>query len=792
METEDPEAWGGQPVVPHEDSGSAYEESDEEVPSSSQEEEPEASRSLRANPITRRSRGRSRSTITQNLSRDASVSVSDGERSLDSSTASQREERQRAAEEWAATFQAPESPTDIRSPARHAAGTQSKRKAVKPPSEVRAKRLKSWYNNEYRELLNLDIHDVAARSIAEGKGQLEESQIGCSIWTTNEKDLFFSALSRLGRDNIQQIASRIGSKSEIGVQEYIHLLHHETMEKPNKLLGLTDLPAAIEISDECCGLLERAGDALASRQERAEEEIEQEKWGDLWLLDSKASKRLERRRKDEAGRRELEGTLPAANLFHLRNWLELSRRVFMNPDTEDDNWETIAEPGETPAIRSTAFEDFHSLAVSITKRLISTTLFCTMSRQRATGAKTIKHAEVNQNDVEAAVKILSLKLNSQDLWRKCARRCNIKIFDEEWNSFMSYEEVEKTLSEIRRERSRSRSVSRHERSVSRAQSEVDQEYPTDSPSISEDYGSDDSLRRSQSDLTNSVNDSDDGLTDYLTEGKTTSSKSREERLLQKARVKKDAERAHEKYVEAFDQEASRREEQRLWTLLRQTAPFDIKTELGDLPEQPKGIFRDDVTETGNWRGHVQFRSQWETMDTPVLEEKFNRNRKRISRRAKRRMERARFGGDVSTRENSEDEESEASADGSNEDEDEEYENAQEHLVEGDYGREDGDQKALEEAATDLEDENDEVHHAVQGDFAYQLPHQEENDEANSPQQVDYEEDIDIHEPGPAESQSPTPQSPMSVDVLSRQFHDPENARDSDLDTPIKPEYESDS
>jgi hypothetical protein len=572
----------------------------------------------------------------------------------------------------------------------------------------------------------VDVHDAVTRSIAEDQTLLDESQLGLSIWTEKEKDLFFSALSRLGRDNVREIASRIGSKSELEVQEYIYLLHHGMMEKSNKLLGITDLPAAIEISEECCGLLERAGDALASRQEQAEEEIEQDKWRDLWLLDLAASKQLEKKLKDEAGRSEVEEVLPAANFFHLRKWLELSSRIFMNPEAEESNWETFAEESEAPSIRATAFEDFHSLAVNVTKRLISATLFCTMSRQRATAAKTIKHAEINQDDVEAAVKILGLKTNSKDFWTGCPRRCNLKVMDEEWNSYMSYEELEKRLSEIT-ESSSSRSMTRHERSLSRAaQSEADPEEATSSPSYSEDYESEKySFLGHESDYTNSASASDNEPRDQAPENEAPSSKSRRERLLQKAKAKKESERAHEKYIEDFDAEASRGEEQRLWMLLRQTAPFDIKHEPIDLLDLPKGVFRDDMAEQENWRAHVEYRSPWETLDMPVPREKFERNRKRVSMRARKRIERAR------TRPGS-DEEAGGSSDDLDENGNEEQSQAREGLEEGNVQADEGqlylDHQEEELVCTDSDEEESEAHENTEDNVGGQ--EDEEQDDGN--------------------------------------------------------------
>ena len=789
METEDLEGLGADLRLPEEDTGSAYEESNEEQ-SSSQDEEHQVPRPPRANSAPRKCRSRNRTKKPRDSSRNQDTSESDGERSRDSSTTSQREERQRAASEWAATFQEPQSPTDIRSPIRHAAGTQSKRKAPKPPSQVRAKRLKSWYNNEYRELFNVDIHDAVAGIISEDQALLEGSQIGSSIWTAKEKDLFFSALSRLGRDNVRQIASRIETKSELEVQEYIQLLHQGMIGRSNKLLGFTDLPAAIEISNECCGLLERAGDALVSRQERTEEEVEEKKWGDLWLLNSDTIKRLDRQRTDKAGGEEIEEVLPAANLFHLRNWLELSCRIFMNPDTEEDNWEMIAEPGESPAIRATAFEDFHSLAVNITKRLVSTTLFCTMSRQRAMGSKTIKHADVNQDDVEAAVKILRLKLNSRGFWIRCTRRCNLKIFDEEWNSFMSYVEVETALRETK-ERSRSRSVSRHECSVScAAQYDTDPENPTDSPSYSEDYGSEEhSLLGHEADYTNSAGTSEVELTDYLIDGEPTGSKSRREHLLQNARAIKEAERAQEKYIEALDAKASRFEEQRLWTLLRQTAPFDIKPEPIILPDQPKGVFRDDMSNLANWRDRLEYRSQWETLDTPVPEEKFERNRNRMSKRAKKRLERSRAEPELDSTDD-EDAASSAHSDGNgNGDGGESHDEARGNL---EHSRENFENKeALEEVRIDSDNEGNETHDNFEGDF--EEPNEDQEDDYHidpGEYQRGFEhEPLAVNEGIQAQDRALVSPSPMSEDASH--FPDQsENFQDSDDDVHIKGEYDS--
>jgi RNA polymerase I-specific transcription initiation factor RRN5 len=777
METEDPEnVQSGFPIL-DEDSGSAYEEESEaEEQGSSQDEQPQVERSSRASSATRQRRSQSRGRRGRDPSPYQHRSESEGPKSRDSSTASQKEERRRAASEWAATFQEPQSPSDVKTISRR--DRRTKRKAVKTPTQIRAKRLKSWYNNEYRELLNIDIHDAVARSVAEYREPLVTSQIGCSIWTGEEKDLFFSALSRLGRDNVRDIASRIETKSETEVQEYIQLLHEGMMQSSNernKLLGTTDLPAAIEISEECCGVLERAGDALAARQELAEEEVEEAKWDDLWLLSSDVNKLLKR----DFDRKDVKGKLPAVDLFVLGNWLELSRRVFMNSNNEDDNWEHIAEPDEEPAIRATAFEDFHSLAVSVTKRLLSTTLFCTMSRQRAMASNPIKRADVNEDDVWTATKILGLKTDSKDFWIRCARRCNLKVFDEEWNSFMSYEEAEKSLGETPRERSRSRSVSRRSRSVSRARSDV-QKVQTDSESYSsEDYGSDESMPSQESGA------SDGELKDYLPEGGMTTSKSTKEHLLQKAKAKMEAEFSQEAYIEAFDQKQSRFKEQQLWTLLGQTAPFEIKSEPMGLPDPPKGDFRDDLMERGNWRKYVDFRSQWETLETPVPTAHFDRNRKRVSKRARRRMERAsaQRNGDSADSEDVEPDDEEVPRDVVQHESEEQDGEAEEE--ERDEYHLDA-REEIEEAPMNLDEDENDAYDSAQNDFEDQVE-DAVHDTLHNRFGTEYHEQVDDQwsDYGGDHREDQLPGTPSVVSENSRGFQTP-----TEDDTRIKSEYES--
>jgi RNA polymerase I-specific transcription initiation factor RRN5 len=601
------------------DSGSAYEE-----PSGSE-------RSVSHDEKIRAPRGRSRSA--------SRIRKAKAPRSPESEV-----EVEKDPVEWALEFEEPKSTDDVPSPRRRPNGPR-KRRLELSPSELRTKRVRGKYSREYRDLLNIDIHDAAARTIHEDHYPLPGSQIGSSVWTSLEKDRFFSALDRLGRDDIRGICDHIETKSEPEVHEYLQLLHQATVNKKSlkkaQILELIDLPAATQISDELYAQLEGTADNLTARQERAEERIEKGKWGDIWLITEHVCHQLEKRRKEDE--EAIEEVIPAVNLLNIRNWLELSSRVFMNPSfPKEDNWEAIAVQGETPAIRATAFEDFHSLAVSITKRLISTTLFCTMSRLRARGANKIKHAEVNPNDVEAAVAILGMKANSDKFWTKCARICNLSVVnddnigDELLSGHsravpMTYDEVEAALGTTSRSRSRSRSLSRQ----ASPRTAFNPDNQTSSGSDLDDFESDiDSLHNSEA---NSIRgpgrDEHDSADLSLSDSSIMRPSSKQSLTPSTPKALQASHHAQEAYAEALDTQASQLEESRLWTLLNQTPPFEIKLEPID-EERPNPV-RQEVDTQENWRDYLEFRNQWEVLDTPVPEDAFERNRRRKSRRARK-------------------------------------------------------------------------------------------------------------------------------------------------------------
>ncbi|KAL3418359.1 hypothetical protein PVAG01_10075 [Phlyctema vagabunda] len=572
-------------------------------------------------------------------SRSQSWSESEPDSESQGSGAYTAERIRRDAAAWAAQFTGPENGI-VKSPHRQPPGSRSLKRITMAPSKARARRLRGFYSKEYQSLINMDIRDATRRITRDEEVSDERHQIGISIWTPQEKDMFFASLSRLGR-NARGISLRIGTKSELEVQDYLRLLHM-TLAERNELryqFHINDVPAALELSGECTEVLERAGDALASRLEQIEEDVEQGRWGEEWLLTSDVCKWLTYKRNQDGGEDTVNKILPAVNLLNLKNWLALSAGIFMNPAAprEDDNWQKLAEPNEEPSIRATAFGDFHSLVVNLTRRLVSTVLFCTASRMRSLESKKTKAAQITAVDVEAAVRILGLPANSREYWARCARRCNLEVYtdnlegDEE-EICLSYDDVEAALTGR---------VSTSDQQTHHGNTKISSEFVDDTETDEEfseeemDLESEDSESDVQDRFDNEVAsqqaledldiDEDgemDGLAD-LSESDSPEYSSRTERAAKRRRTRKAYEEAQDIYTEAMDQEASRAAERHLWTLLRQAPPFEIKSEVAQ-HEPPKAASRSMVGSFVNWRANTECRSEWEAMDRPVPREKFSR------------------------------------------------------------------------------------------------------------------------------------------------------------------------
>ncbi|KAI1099906.1 hypothetical protein F4804DRAFT_65817 [Jackrogersella minutella] len=307
-----------------------------------------------------------------------------------------------------------------------------RRLPTEPPSAPALKRQKGVFNARYLAVLNEDISDVSSGLVKEGPHPLQElkdTQLGAVFWSAPEKEAFFSAAGRLGRDDLPGIARRIGSKSELEVRQYQQHLatasraRRADASKRQRSVHPTLVPSAAELSTELAAALDGAADGVALRQEAHETAVEQKRWGGRWLITRDLARVLSRQAADVP---------PFAELFVLRSWLALPDRVFMNSSVPDGSWRAVSP--DAPAIRASALADFYSLALSVTRRLVGAALYAAGSRVRARNAGDRRGRTslvVRVGDVRAAAASVGLREGSREFWARAARRLRLEVLGDE-------------------------------------------------------------------------------------------------------------------------------------------------------------------------------------------------------------------------------------------------------------------------------------------------------------------------------------------------------------------------
>lgn len=484
----------------------------------------------------------------------------------------------------------------------------------------------------YRGLL-IQATDEIAQEPNHG-APIHGSQFGIVRWSTEEKLALFSALARKGKGAIPEIASFIGSKSRIEVQQYIMGLEqalrvHHITEKKFRAITFSDIHAAAEISDECCLALEKAANALSVQEEQAHNISGKRKYKDMWLVDSNAASFLE----EKIQTKDISDVDPSAHhmlataqLFHIPNWINLSRNVFMNFGGHriEDNWTRICFHEETPAVTCDSFTDFYKIALSLTRRLVQSSIFFALMRIRATDERARdRERAIRKDDVLNALDTLKVHHNSREFWIYAARRCSLDVREYvSKNSFkttlLSYDEVEKRLSSSSLELPEPQQGEHENQEAQEEDNEEEAQHEEEEEAAGE--GSDILPMNNPEKYT--VEDSSssfEGSETDVSMGDVSSSGTDEELLSDEEEI----------YAVAIDKETSREEERRLWQILNPTPKpeSDIKAEMesgdeGPFPSSKRRTKpltrRKTIQDLQEWRNAVLPMADWELFGSETL------------------------------------------------------------------------------------------------------------------------------------------------------------------------------
>ncbi|KAJ5577694.1 uncharacterized protein N7459_006658 [Penicillium hispanicum] len=488
----------------------------------------------------------------------------------------------------------------------------------------RAQNLSSTSLEAYTNLLAAAEKDTTSKPVDEDEEPYNVTQNGAVVWTSTEKEMLFHVLDKKGLNGIKEIAAAIGTKSELEVMDYIKLLRRglegqHILERHMKTIVMGDIPAAAEISENCCEELDQYADVLTVQEELHTAAADRLKYGNNSIISDVQAHAL----RDADINHPLRGSIHlAASVLNLPTWIELSRRFFMNfgGSREEDNWTNIIQSKEeSPSLTGDALMDFYVLTMSITRRLVHSALFFAMSRIRSTSvAGRDPRGRVRKRDVRAAIDVLNMKPGRPNFLIDFARRNGLVIADitnrRGWvPKVLSYDEAEEILDQ-------DDDYFDHARDgYSSGIEDVDDD------SDDKDYGEEDngplyptpSQQAPQSPTLASPPEPSNPPSQH-SEGYD---------------LPFDAEEEH---ADTLDRELSRREELRLWSLLEKPGPPSLQVpiiteeEEKDTTRKPLGERR-TREEMVDWRDRTLYRSEWEEYGSglePLVDELAENRRKR--------------------------------------------------------------------------------------------------------------------------------------------------------------------
>ncbi|PNS21033.1 hypothetical protein CAC42_3370 [Sphaceloma murrayae] len=516
-------------------------------------------------------------------------------------------------------------------------------------------RLRSRYRPQYRALFNSVIESAVDPIADDLEPLIDASDIGASHWTSAEKRVLFSRLPRTGRGDCRSLSESIGTKSEAEVRDYLNILLKGSVEdylKSKRHFGITldEVPAAFEVDAACEQELDIAAEKLAWKVELSDRKREKSRHGEYWLLDAAKASELEMLKQDDrpddvTATPEHQESLPhqppvpSASLLNLNSWLELAQVFMASSACAESSWVDLIEShDERPAIYNTAFADFHNLAISLTKRIVQATIFQAMSRLRATDRNAPEHV-IRHQDVQAACKVMGLNSDWHTFWVHLPRRLRLQVYtrgkqagpDKRANKvkILDYDTVESYLRSSATDEDPMQSARDQAMAISAVEDEEadsDMSYNSDlwtDVTVSDtDAAEQHATPADQSNDVDSVDekpgpDSDVSSTEVSPY---------------------DRDKAETVYLEALDQQASKQEMQRLWSILKTKPVRDEPKEEDVAHPVPPARKRKRVEDIEDWRDAVEYRAEWQVLESVPAEEQFAAMGKRGRECRKRRLD----------------------------------------------------------------------------------------------------------------------------------------------------------
>lgn len=476
----------------------------------------------------------------------------------------------------------------------------------------------------YVKLLTEVEKDYDPTNVKDEDELLNVTRDGAVVWTATEKEILYNVLDRKGFNGIKDIAIAIGTKSELEVLEHLRVvqktIRHHLGQRRLKFITTVQIPAAAEVSEDYCAEERKYAKYLALRDEITYAHNSKLLYADYSVIRESEAQALSNADINTPLRGDLNR---AVGLFNTPNWISLSKDILMNfgGEMEENHWTKIAETEEdTPSIAAGAIMDFSALAISLTRRLIQSSIFMAESRLRTTDRSSELPRDVKYADVKNALEVMGMKRKRPsfvDIVRR--NRIAIGAFAPQRlkaSQTVSYKQAEEILSYGDKKFYKAAhaleqgTVSNKDTDIRTDEDEHD--HMDEDEDDAEDELEEDIEEDRDSDGENGTNRPATSHNPELPHPETT-----EDHQL--------AEDEEEEQADNIDQERSRQEELRLWQMFEKPPPPSLLVPIIPLISQPKeetddekddlafhGIYeRRTQEDLVNWRDRTLYHSEWE-------------------------------------------------------------------------------------------------------------------------------------------------------------------------------------
>lgn len=476
----------------------------------------------------------------------------------------------------------------------------------------------------YVKLLTEVEKDYDPTNVKEKDELLNVTRDGAVVWTATEKEILYNVLDRKGFNGIKDIAIAIGTKSELEVLEHLRVVQKTIRDhlgqRHLKFITTVQIPAAAEVSEDYCAEERKYAKYLALRDEITYAHNSKLLYADYSVIRESEAQALSNADINTPLRGDLNR---AVGLFNTPNWISLSKDILMNfgGEMEENHWTQIAETEEdTPSIAAEAIMDFSALAISLTRRLIQSSIFMAESRLRTTDRSSELPRDVKYADVKNALEIMGMNRKRPsfvDIVRR--NRIAIGAFAPQRlkaDQTVSYKQAEEILS-FSDKKFYKAAHALEQGTVSNRDTDIrtdedGHEYMDENGDDAEDELEEDIVEDMDSDGENGTNHPATSHSPELPHPETT-----EDHQL--------AEDEEEGQADNIDQERSRQEELRLWQMFEKPPPPSLLMPTIPLIPQPKEETddeKDDLALHGiherrtqedlvNWRDRTLYHSEWE-------------------------------------------------------------------------------------------------------------------------------------------------------------------------------------